>query len=212
MESRLRDDIPELQWEDLAENWDKIRLWGRTRDPYQRVDVTIARKEAPGPFHLRITVYTVAEDEAKAFHRAMVHRLQLSLLASAAGNTTMRDTVAGAPHGLPFVPPFFSLESHLDVPAGLEPSMALRIREALPDLAWTDLAQDWEQVRIVGKSRDAVGFTLVSIARDASSGPFQIWIHTTARSWFAAQGAIRAILERAHAAIFGPSTEPGAGR
>jgi hypothetical protein len=202
MESRLRDDIPELQWEDLAENWGKIRICGTTRERYRHpVVVTIARNEPPGPFHLRIMVCTVLEAEAKAFHRAIVQRLQLSLLASTTGNTTLTDTTTVAPHPPPFPPPFCSLESELEVPAGREPSMALRIQATIPELAWADLAPDWEQVRIVGKAKEATAYTQVSITGTESKGLFHVWVHTDARSWPETQAKLRTLLERVRSAI-----------
>lgn len=61
---RLRRAFPDLKWEDQAENWDKVRIWGTARETPERVVISVVRRESPGPFKLGITVS--AKDEAAA--------------------------------------------------------------------------------------------------------------------------------------------------
>lgn len=176
MESILQRDIPEFRWQDEAENWGKIRIVGNALEPFEGVTVSIARKEPPGPFNLRIIVRAAIRPAADAFHKAITQRIELALYAAvqAAPQVTPSFTKADRP----FHPPFFSRESLLYVTR--EPGMALRIKDAIPELTWLDQAPDWEQVRIIGTS--SAPRTFVSILRGDPTGPFQLWVHTAATS------------------------------
>jgi hypothetical protein len=176
MESILQRDIPEFHWQDEAENWGKIRIVGNTLQPFEGVTVSIARKEPPGPFNLRIIVRAAIRPAADAFHKAITQRIELALYAAvqAAPQVTPSFTKSERP----FHPPFFSRESLLYVTR--EPGMALRIKDALPELTWLDQAPDWEQVRIIGTSSSPR--TVVSILRGDPTGLFQLWVHTAATS------------------------------
>jgi len=79
MLSRLRKAFPELDWEDQAENWDKVRIGGSTREKPKRDIVYIARKESPGPFKLSIVVSAPDQPEALKSLSQIIDRLQRAL-------------------------------------------------------------------------------------------------------------------------------------
>jgi len=76
---RLRKAFPELKWEDHAENWGKIRIWGTTRETPERVVISIVRKESPGPFKVGITVSAQDHPEAVKLLSEFMDRLQRTL-------------------------------------------------------------------------------------------------------------------------------------
>jgi|GEM_PF-5686210 len=79
MERRLREAFPELKWEDQAENWDKIRVEGASRETPKLVNISVARKESPGPFRLWINVSARSEPEAMKIHTEIVKRFTTAL-------------------------------------------------------------------------------------------------------------------------------------
>ncbi len=185
MESILRREIPEFRWQDEAENWGKIRILGNLVEPFEGVVVCIARNEPPGPFNLRIIVRGAIRPAADAFHKALTQRIELALYAAAKGAPKV--TPSFTQSNSPFHAPFFSRESLLFVPETREPGMALRIKNAIPELHWLDEASDWQQVRIIASSNNPR--TVASILRGDSTGPFRLWVHTAATSATSAHDA-----------------------
>lgn len=200
MESILQQEIPELRWEDEAENWGKIRILGRAPfpDPKPRVTVSISRKEPPGPFNLRVVVWGAIRPAADAFQKAITQRIELALYPSAKG--ILKVTSTPTKFDSQFRPPFFSRQSLLQVPESLEPGMAIRIEAAIPELHWLNHAPDWEQTRIIATSKNPNPRTFVSILRGDPPGPFRLWAHTTAITEAVAEQILTSLLDRIRAA------------
>jgi len=79
IESRLRKAFPEIKWQDHAENGDKVRILGKSRETPPRAVVSILRKDSPGPFKLGITLSAPDESEAVTSFKEMIKRLERAL-------------------------------------------------------------------------------------------------------------------------------------
>ncbi len=44
--------VPELKWDEGDSSWDKVRVWGESREGAASPHVRVSRYEAPGPFEL----------------------------------------------------------------------------------------------------------------------------------------------------------------
>jgi hypothetical protein len=71
--------FPDLKWEDQAENWDKVRIWGTPRETPERVVISVVRRESPGPFKLGIKASAQDEVEAVKSIKETIDRLERAL-------------------------------------------------------------------------------------------------------------------------------------
>jgi hypothetical protein len=79
MEAKLKIAFPELAWQDQAENWGKIRLEGLSAEKPPNISIYIVRKEAPGPFQLRLHFRDTAIETAEKSNAALCDRVVLAL-------------------------------------------------------------------------------------------------------------------------------------
>jgi hypothetical protein len=79
IEARLRKEFREIEWE-RAENWDKVRLEGISRNAPRYIVVSMARNEPSGRFQFRITIGAGGQSESEKAHNEVIRRLTWALI------------------------------------------------------------------------------------------------------------------------------------